>query len=247
MPAVPPVPVQVTVLSPTAIQVVWFEIPEIDRNGIITLYEVLYEPLETFGGAIATSSANITVLNTTLENLQEYVDYNISVRAYTVVGPGPYSLAMTFRTFEDGEFIVMNYKTCYCNIVSDITWHISLPCMHTPVPSDYPQNVQATTISSTEILVTWSQVPDINQNGIITQYDVQLNQSTFTEIDTTELRVTNGSELSLSLGDLQEYVEYSISVRALTSIGPGPFSPIVSNITFQDCKLAIVCSLTFNC
>ena len=47
---------------------------------------------------------NTTVVgNATLTGLQEFTEYNISVRAYTSVGPGPYSEEVTNRTFEDGE------------------------------------------------------------------------------------------------------------------------------------------------
>ena len=38
-----------------------------------------------------------------LTELEEYVEYNISVRAYTSVGPGPYSEEVTERTDEDGK------------------------------------------------------------------------------------------------------------------------------------------------
>ncbi len=61
----------------------WDPVPQIDQNGII-LYEVRYDPLETFGGQIATGYENTTSgseLMITLEDLQEYVEYNISVRA----------------------------------------------------------------------------------------------------------------------------------------------------------------------
>ena len=72
------------------------------------MYEVLYQPLETFGGAIGTLTVNVTAseMSVTLTNLQEFVDYNISVRAYTRIGEGPYSEDMTVRTLEDGMQIV---------------------------------------------------------------------------------------------------------------------------------------------
>ena len=46
----------------------------------------------------------------------------------------------------------------------------------------------------------------------------------------------NTSNTSIVLGELQEYVEYNVSVRAYTSVGPGPFSPGVDNQTFEDGK-----------
>ena len=83
----------------------WGVVPPIDQNGIITMYEVLYQPLETFGGAIQTLTRNVsgTEMSVVLMNLQEFVYYNISVRAYTRVGEGPYSDDVTLRTNEDGK------------------------------------------------------------------------------------------------------------------------------------------------
>ena len=89
--------------SSTAIRVSWEEVPTIDRNGEITEYEVQYEPLETFGGQISTSTVNTSMLSINLTGLQEFVDYNISVRAYTSAGPGPYSIGVVERTDTDGK------------------------------------------------------------------------------------------------------------------------------------------------
>ena len=81
----------------------WDEVPLIDRNGIVTNYEVLYEPLETFEGAIMAMEVNTTNTSTTLSGLEEFVMYDISVRAYTSEGPGPYSEKIARRTDEDGN------------------------------------------------------------------------------------------------------------------------------------------------
>ena len=104
-----------------------------------------------------------------------------------------------------------------------------------PAPSGYPPNVVPTTISSTEILVSWDEVPEIDQNGVIILYDVQYEPlMTFGgELMTMTM---NTSNTSIVLGGLQEYVQYNISVRAYTSVGPGPFSPGVDNRTFEDGK-----------
>ena len=70
---------------------------------IIIGYEVLYEPLDTFGGLIGTEAVNTTDTFITLSDLQEFVGYNISVRAYTNAGSGPYSDIITDMTPEDGK------------------------------------------------------------------------------------------------------------------------------------------------
>ena len=104
-PASPPSQITQTALSPTEILVTWDSVPPIDQNGIITMYEVLYQPLETFDGAIGPLTVTVTVLNMSavLTQLEEFVVYNISVRAFTETGPGVYNIAMQERTLEDGK------------------------------------------------------------------------------------------------------------------------------------------------
>ena len=105
-PSSPPSNISALAENSTSISVSWGEVLAINQNGIITQYEVVYEPLETF--MKQTVSRISIIVNTTLEtlllNLDEYVEYNITVRAYTFVGEGPFSFAITVRTLEDGKF-----------------------------------------------------------------------------------------------------------------------------------------------
>ena len=95
-------------LSSTIILVTWEEVPPIDRNGIITTYEVLYDPLESFG-QLTHGVQNTTFLFLSLVDLHPFVNYNISVRAYTSVGNGPYSDGILERTLEDRKPIGVVY------------------------------------------------------------------------------------------------------------------------------------------
>ena len=92
-------------MSSTEIEVLWEEVPAIDQNGVITMYEIQFEPLETFGGQITSDTVNTSdgSVLMILTGLEEYVEYNISVRAYTSVGPGPYSDGVVERTDTDSE------------------------------------------------------------------------------------------------------------------------------------------------
>ena len=92
-------------LSSTSINVTWEEVPPIDRNGMITMYEVLYEPLETFG-QLSSGTGNTTDLFILLDELHPFVNYSISVRAYTSVGSGPYSDVVVETTQEDRKQIL---------------------------------------------------------------------------------------------------------------------------------------------
>ena len=93
-------------VTSTAILVTWDEVDPEDQNGEIVMYEIKYVPLETCSRSLATKTVAITdtsMLATTLTDLEEYVEYNISVRAYTSVGAGPYSDPVIEKTLEDGE------------------------------------------------------------------------------------------------------------------------------------------------
>ena len=91
-------------VSSTEISITWESVPPMHQNGLLITYEVQYEPLETFGGEIQTQTRNVSV---TMENVslevEAFVVYNISVRAYTSAGAGPYSTEITVMTAEDGE------------------------------------------------------------------------------------------------------------------------------------------------
>ena len=168
----------------------WEEVPAIDENGIIINYEVEFEPLE-FTETLTTSSVNTTNLTVVINGLQEYVQYNISVRAYTSVGPGPYSDPVTERTLEDRKL-----KNIIMVLLQIIYVSFSYPGPATP-----PQNVQANAASSTEILVTWEEVLPIDQNGIITNYEVQYEPLQFMESLSTMF--VNTTDMAVNLKNLQ--------------------------------------------
>ncbi len=94
------------------------------------------------------------------------------------------------------------------------------------VPSASPQNVNAFNLSSMDVMVTWEEVPEIDQNGIIIQYEVLLEyinglgeMSNF-----SNLSLLNPTQLSLDVTGIEGNILYNVSVRAFTSVGPGPYS-----------------------
>lgn len=105
-------------------------------------------------------------------------------------------------------------------------------------PSAPPLNVSSLTLSSTTVQVSWDEVPAVERNGIISGYQVEYNQTTFTANMSQRM---NTSELSITLQSLHEYTTYTISVRAFTSAGmlAGPFSNETVATTLQDSKYYI--------
>ncbi len=217
-PSSPPQNVTGVVLSSTDIQMNWTDVAEIDQNGVITEYEVMYEPLMTFMGTESLGTNLTTILSIVLQGLQEYVEYNISVRAYTNDGAGPYSVGIIRRTLQDGKLILYN-----------IFLFISLYAY--AVPSSSPNNVQTMTLSSSEIRVMWEEVDLIDQNGIITRYEVTYNR----EFDVgNQSNFTDRNTLNTTITGLDEFTEYNISVRAYTIVGPGPYSRAEREETDED-------------
>ena len=94
------------VISPTEIAMSWNEVIPIDQNGIIIMYEVDYQPAQLFNGPMTVDVMNTTNTNILLTNLQESVQYNITVRAYTRIGPGPFSNHVLSFTQEARKFIL---------------------------------------------------------------------------------------------------------------------------------------------
>ena len=91
--------------------------------------------------------------------------------------------------------------------------------------------------TSTSIAVMWNEVSPIDQNGVIIVYEITyIPLQNFT--GTIGINSTNvsGSDLSVSLIGLQEYVNYFIQVRAYTREGPGPYSNSMIELTLEDSK-----------
>ena len=105
VPASPPTNAMTNVTSSTEVLVIWDIVTPINQNGIITMYEVLYQPQETFGGAVGPLVEMVVAptLSVTLTQLQEYVVYSVSIRAFTQAGPSGYTAALQARTLQDGN------------------------------------------------------------------------------------------------------------------------------------------------
>ena len=176
--------------------------------------------------------------------------YNFTVVAFNDIGDSLPSDVAAVRTLDEGTnncievwgkfgFLILSYSLTSGDYILPI-----LPLSIVPV--GFPRNIRALTTTSTDILVQWDPVPPIERNGDITHYEIELNQSTLMEVAASELRSTSGAQLMLLLTGLQEFVEYTVRVRAYTSAGNGPFSPSASNTTLTDRELEISYMIYFH-
>ena len=105
VPSGSPTITEAMVISPTEIEMSWNEVIPIDQNGIIKIYEVDYQPAQMFNGSMTVNAMNTTNTTISLSSLHESVQYNITVRAYTSIGPGPFSSHALSITEEARKFI----------------------------------------------------------------------------------------------------------------------------------------------
>ena len=105
--------------------VTWDPIPPIEQNGVITTYEVLYTPQESFEGQIGPQTRAVVAPNTTvvLTDLQEYVFYDVSVRASTSAGSSEYSEPTLARTLEDGKYL-RDFRTFVSCVTPSLSWRV---------------------------------------------------------------------------------------------------------------------------
>ena len=106
-------PVVVSIIADQrSINISWMMLECQDRHGNIAKFEVRYTSSDfgdNFSQTLNTSSGNETSLE--LGGLEEFTNYTIEVRAYTAVGPGPYSSPMDVLTLPDRKYIVV-YEEC---------------------------------------------------------------------------------------------------------------------------------------
>ena len=114
VPSGPPQNVTAVVHSSTQITVTWQNVVGKDRNGIILGYKISYR-------AVGQLAVNVTemvqevkngsAVQTVLISLEKYIEYKISVLAYTSKGDGPRSQEISARTDEDG--MGHNLQCCF--------------------------------------------------------------------------------------------------------------------------------------
>jgi hypothetical protein len=195
-----------------------------DNNAPILGYYVSYNQPDFATGEMMIVNTIGTMANIT--ELYPGVTYNFTITAFNEVGNSSSSTVISFRTLEESKSL--QYLIVFLLLFIPTT-HLSL------VPSSFPQNVNVSVNSSTILLVTWEEISGLDQNGIITIYEVLYDPvETFDGMLVPQ--TVNTTVLFAYLTELQQNVDYFISVRAYTSIGSGPYSEEISARTLEDSK-----------
>ena len=100
------------------------------------------------------------------------------------------------------------------------------------VPSGYPQNTEATAVSSRMSTLSWDPPNYEDRNGVIIGYVINVTNTRRSET----LQYTSNTT-ALTLSTLSPYTTYYYIVAARTSAGTGPFSAVITLLTPQDGKM----------
>ena len=119
--------------------------------------------------------------------------------------------------------------------------------MFTPIilcsAPDAPPSLSGEALTSTSISLTWSPLPEDNQNGIIERYQIEISD----EDSIVTHYSTNGTTMTLTVTELHPYHTYSCRIAAVTRAGNGPFTSTILLQTLEDGKsvaLLIRCAST---
>ena len=110
------------------------------------------------------------------------------------------------------------------------------------VPSAAPKDITGHNTSSTSLHVTWHQIPEQHQNGILLSYvAVYVKAVTSQERYRQDMIykppgecAANESVFTLEINNLEKYTNYCIQVLGVTSKGFGKISDCIYGITDED-------------
>ncbi|XP_028973977.1 protein tyrosine phosphatase receptor type Db isoform X6 [Esox lucius] len=110
--------------SSSSLQLAWKSVPLIEQNGKIVKYSVQYRDVNARGNT--TREVAVPEAGVTLEGLSADTVFDVRVRAFTAVGPGPYSPSVQFRTQpQEVEVFATNFRVKAAMKTSVLlTWEI---------------------------------------------------------------------------------------------------------------------------
>ena len=80
------------------------------------------------------------------------------------------------------------------------------------------------TVNSRSITVNWNEIPCIQQNGMVTRYEVEFEPSGEGTI----------SGRSFTVNRLTPFTDYTFQVRGVNSAGSGPYSDLINITTSEE-------------
>ena len=186
-------------------------------GSVVDSYEVMWiaGPGDCPGVSGGSTTIDGDTTSHTIEGLEEYITYTITVTATNAVGSAVSDQA-TQRTSEAGKSIFQVLCVNHCS-----------PCVMLLVaPSAAPTSVSVSEVTSSSITVQWGAVDCIHRNGDITGYSVRYGVQGSGSTQTTSVSVNEAT-----ISGLTPSTTYSIEVAAVNGAGTGVYSSAVALLT----------------
>ena len=155
----------------------------------------------------------------------QYYGNSFDTNVYNLTTPNK---NVVLSGLEEGE--VYTIRVCSYNSEGDGPCEVIEQQTQEDPPTGYPQSVNAVALHDTGISVFWNPLVEDEANGDILRYEVRLNGTLHDS--QTHRYLTNNTILSVS--NLEEFERYLVQVRAINSIGAGPYSSAIEVRTHQD-------------
>ena len=207
-----PVSLEVVSTSSSSVTLSWSPPPDVQLNGVLRHYILIVQELDSGRNVTLTSTDSVIVLS----DLHPYYSYAIAVCPVTI-DTGPCANFEPVQLPQDGKQFFLPIE-------------FTLNLSHFAAPSGAPENIVAMSLTSTSVQLSWNPPPADQQNGIITDYYVNM-----TEVETrvtVQLMVTGAT--SLLVDTLHPYYMYNFFISAATIVGQGPYSTLFSIRTQED-------------
>ncbi|PIK62604.1 putative receptor-type tyrosine-protein phosphatase T isoform X2 [Apostichopus japonicus] len=166
-------------------------------------------------------------MSTVVTNLVPYTSYSFSARAFTEIGAGPFSEPLTTTTLEDEEQVEVFFSQ-FCADVNFTMFKAMICSSSIGGPAYSPFG------NLSSIQVKWT--PPRPPHGMIIQYDIcyqPVDESQNETILEWNLSQSSTEELTYLITDLAPNSNYSVKVRAYTSVGSGVWSLPLHRITAE--------------
>ncbi|NXA48598.1 SDK2 protein, partial [Nothocercus julius] len=230
-PDVAPANVTLRTASETSLWLRWMPLPEQEYNGNPDSvgYRIRYARADGRGRPLLHAIPDRVEREFTIEDLEEWTEYQVQVQAFNAIGAGPWSPLVLGRTRESGT--AASSATLRRVPVSPALTRALVPC---PVPSSGPSNVSVLATTSSSLLVRWSDIPEADCNGLVLGYKV-VYQEQEAEARARFWLVEGNASRSAQLAGLRPYTLYEVRVLAFTRMGDGvPSQPPVLERTLDD-------------
>ena len=117
------------------------------------------------------------------------------------------------------------------------------------VPSEGPKGISFDDVGQTTYNISWAPLAREKRNGIITEYEIKREKASTgarSKRSTGDITYSKSENTFAVVSGFQPGCKYKISVRAFTTIGPGPFgeektleSELLSSVIQDKGKLIV--------